>query len=42
MPQDGERQDHLALFGLLEVAAEEIVDEPDEGGEVGFRHLAEV
>ena len=42
MPQDGERQDHLALFGLLEVAAEEIGDGPDEGGEVGIRHLAEL
>ena len=36
--QDGEREDHLAVVGLLEVASEKIGDGPDEGGEVGVGH----
>ena len=37
-PQHGERQDDLAVFGLLVVAAQQIGDGPDEGGEVGIAH----
>ena len=36
--EDGERQDDLAVFGLLVVAAQEIGDGPDEGGEIGVGH----
>jgi hypothetical protein len=37
--QHGERQDDLAVLGLLVVAAEEVGDGPDEGGEVGRTRL---
>src|SRR5271165_1076294 len=37
-PQNGEWQDHLAVFGLLVVAAEQVSHGPDEGGEVGSVH----
>ena len=37
-PEDGERQDDLAVLGLLVIAAEEIGDRPDEGGEVRRAH----
>ena len=36
--QNGERQDDLAVFGLLVVAAQEIGDGPDEGGKIGVAH----
>ena len=36
--QDGERQDDLAVLGLLVVAAQQIGDGPDEGGEIGVAH----
>ena len=36
--EDRERQDDLAVFGLLVVAAQEIGDGPDEGGEIGVAH----
>ena len=36
--QHGERQDDLAVFGLLVVAAQQIGDGPDEGGEIGVAH----
>ena len=32
-PQDGEGQDDLAVLGLLVVAAQQIGDGPDEGGQ---------
>ena len=34
---DGQRQDHLAVLGLLVVAAEQVGDAPDEGGVVADR-----
>ena len=34
----GERQDHLAVVGLLEVAAQQVCDGPDEGGKGGLIH----
>ena len=37
-PQHGEGQDDLAVFGLLVVAAQEIGDGPDEGGEIRISH----
>ena len=36
--QHREGQDDLAVFGLLVVAAQEVGNGPDEGGEVGFSH----
>ena len=38
-PQHGERQDDLAVFGLLVVAAQQIGDGPDEGREIGVAHI---
>ena len=37
-PQDGERQDHLAILRLLVVAPEEVGDRPDEGREIRVGH----
>lgn len=39
--EDGERQDDLAVFGLLVVAAQKIGDGSDEGGEAGIAHAWE-
>ena len=36
--QHGERQDDLAVVGLLVIAAQQIGDGPDEGGEVLLVH----
>ena len=36
--QHGERQDHLAVLGLLVVAPEQVGHRPDEGGQVGIAH----
>jgi hypothetical protein len=36
--QHRERQDDLAIFGLLVIAAQEISDGPDEGGKIGVAH----
>src|SRR5579862_9433380 len=36
--QHGERQDDLAVLGLLVVAAQQICDGPDERGEIGIGH----
>jgi hypothetical protein len=38
-PQDGERQDDLAVVGLLVVAAKQVGDRPDESGVVVDRRL---
>jgi hypothetical protein len=38
--QHGEGQDDLAVLGLLVVAAEEVGDGPDEGGEVRVDPIA--
>ena len=37
--KDGERQNDLAVFGLLVVAAQEIGDGPDEGGKIRVGHV---
>ncbi len=39
--EDGEGEDDLAVFGLLEVAAEEVGDRPDESGEALIGHAAD-
>ncbi|MDP2823101.1 MAG: hypothetical protein Q8O52_10565 [Sulfuritalea sp.] len=39
--QDGERENDLAVFGLLVITAQEIGDGPDEGREVGVGHARE-
>jgi len=36
--EDAERKDDLAVFGLFLVAAQEIGDGPDEGGEIAISH----
>ena len=36
--QDGEREDDLAVVRLLVIAAEEVGDGPNKGGEVGIGH----
>jgi hypothetical protein len=40
-PEHRERQDHLAVLGLLVVAPEKVGDAPDERGEVRFGHGAD-
>ena len=39
--EDGEREYHFAVFGLLVFAAEEVGDGPDEGGEGLLVHFLE-
>ena len=38
--QHGERQDHLAVRGLLVVATQQVGDGPEESGQIAFAHAA--